>query len=426
MKARPFGLQAYDTGTAWLEPAVNGVLAWRSIQGKEDGARLRERWGISSAPRPQGDLVWLHGASVGEIALAWEAWCRLSPLFPNAHALFTSGTQTSARWLAARAPEALHQYLPLDSRRVARRFIAHWRPWLVLFFESEIWPNLMQAVKESGAVLALLNARMSARSLAGWSRWPGTARALFGSIDFIQAAEAGVANAIESLGGRPSQAIGNLKMSAAAPQCDEAELARVRAAIGQRPVWIAASTHAGEDEIVIGAHALLRQRFPNALCIIAPRHPERGARIAELAGHAPRRSQGAGPDGPIYIADTLGELGLFYRACPVVLIGGSLLATGRGHNPFEALALGCATLTGPFVASFQDVTGTLIPQGAMARVHNERDMADSVAALWDDETLRAGMAARALEALAGADGVWQSVLCELLARTKVANIDASP
>lgn len=425
MRARPFGLRAYGTATAFLGPAAHGILAWRTARGKEDGARLAERWGRPSAARPAGDLVWLHGASIGESALAWEAWRRLAPLLPNTRPLFTSGTQTSARWLAGRAPTALHQYLPLDSKRAARRFIAHWQPRLVLFFESEIWPNLIAAAKDSGAILALLNARMSTNSLAGWSKWPGTAKALFGSFDLIQPAEAAISDALKALGGQVSPAIGNLKISAAAPACDEAALARLRAAIGNRLVWLAASTHAGEDEIVIAAHALLRRQHPNALCMIAPRHPERGARVAELAGQAPRRSMGAAMEGPFYIVDTIGEMGLLYRACPITLIGGSLLPTGRGHNPFEALALGCATLTGPFVSSFEDVSSKLLPSGAMACVHDAQDLAQMVSSLWIDDAKRTGMAAQAHEALAGAEAVWQSTLHQLMALMKAARIDAS-
>lgn len=426
MTARPFGLRAYQGATALLAPVAHGVLAWRRARGKEESARLQERWGFPSLARPAGELVWLHGASVGEIALAWEAWRRFAPLYPQAQALFTTGTQTSARWLAMRAPRALHQYLPLDSPRAVARFVAYWHPQLAVFFESDLWPNLLQAAKNSGTRLALLNARMSPRSLAGWARWPATARAVFGGFDLIQSADAALADAIEAFGGRVCPAFGNLKNSAQSLPGDEAQLAVIRAALGRRPVWIAASTHAGEDEIVLAAHAILRQQSPDALCIIVPRHPERGARIAELAGKAPRRALGEAPSGPVYVADTVGELGLFYRVCPVALIGGALTPAGRGHNPFEALALGCATLTGPHVSSFQDVMNTLIASGAVARVHDANELAASVASLWQSEAKRAAMTAAAQAVLTQAEAVWQALLTELTALAQAARSHATP
>lgn len=417
MRSIPLGLRAYGAATRLLTPALPAILAWRSAQGKEDPARLKERWGFASLPRLPGDLVWLHGASIGETALAWEAWRCLAPLYPGAHVLFTSGTQTAARWLSARAPHVLHQYLPIDSPPAVRRFMAHWHPQLTVFFESEIWPNLLQEAKRSGSVLALLNARMSPRSLAGWAKWPASARAVFGAFDLIQTAEAAMVPALTAFGARLSPSVGNLKTSALAPPCDEAALIALRAAIGARPVWIAASTHPGEEEIILAAHAALLRTHPTALCIIVPRHPERGANVSLLAGDAPRGALGASINGPIYIADTVGELGLFYRACRVALIGGALTPTGRGHNPFEALALGCATLTGPYFSSFQDVMDSLISAGAVASVRSASELAAAVDTLWSDPAKSQDMARAAQAALAGADRLWQSVLEELIART---------
>lgn len=414
MKARPLGLHAYRLAVTALQPLAPGVLAWRAAHGKEDGRRLAERWGKASLPRPKGPLVWLHGASMGESALAWEAWRRLSPLYPEAHALFTSGTTTSAAWLAKQQGPVLHQYLPLDCPRAARRFMAHWHPQLIVFFESEIWPNLLQEARACGAVLALLNARFSARSLAGWKRWPQSAAALFGGFDLIQAAQAPIAEALMALGGRSFGPVGNLKSAAAPLPCEDAQLEGLRSQIGQRPMWVAASTHVGEEEIVLAAHQALLKDFPQALCILVPRHPERGAAIARLAGGAPRRSQSQSPEGPIYIADTLGELGVFYRLSPVALICGGLTPLGRGHNPFEALVLDCATLTGPNYSSFQDDMDRLISLGAMACVQDAAQIAKTVGALWDDQPMRERMILSGRQALDGAEQAWQTSLHRLM------------
>lgn len=414
MITRPFGLQAYRLAAAALQPVAPAILAWRAAHGKEDRARLAERWGKARLPRPPGPLVWLHGASMGETALAWEAWRRLSPLYPEARALFTSGTTSSAAWLAGQTEPVLHQYLPLDSPRSARRFLAHWRPNLILFFESEIWPNLLQEAKASGAILALLNARFSTRSLAGWKKWPQSAAALFGGFDLIQATQAGIAEALAAMGGHSFGPIANLKTACAPLPCDHARLAALRAAIGKRPVWVAASTHPGEDEIILEAHQAVRQDFPQALCILVPRHPERGAAIARLAGGAPRRSQGQLPQGPIYVADTLGELGLFYRLSPMALIGGALTPSGRGHNPFEALVLGCATLTGPYYSSFQEEMDRLISLGAMACVRDAAQLAKTICALWGDQPAREAMILAGHQALASAEHAWQASLHRLM------------
>lgn len=423
MMPRPFGLQAYRLAAAALQPLAPAILAWRAAHGKEDRPRLAERWGKASLPRPAGPLIWLHGASMGEIALAWEAWRRLSPLLPEARALFTSGTTSSAAWLAARTEPVLHQYLPLDSPGAARRFLAHWRPEMILFFESEIWPNLLQEAKASGAVLALLNARFSPRSLAGWKKWPQSAAALFGGFDHIQATRGEIAKALAGLGGRSFGPIANLKAACAPLPHDPTDLAALRAAIGQRPVWLAASTHPGEDEILFAAHQSVREDFPQALCIVVPRHPERGAAIARLAGGAARRSQGQMPDGPIYVADTLGELGLFYRLSPIALICGSLTALGRGHNPFEALTLGCATLTGPHYSSFQEEMDRLISSGAVACVQDGAHIAKAIRALWSDQPARAAMIHAGHQALAGAEHAWQASLYTIKDKVNDALID---
>lgn len=395
----PFAFRVYRTATGALAPLTGPLLDWRARRGKEDPARLAERFGRTAAPRPRGLLVWLHGASVGETRVLMQVREALAARRNDLSFLFTSGTRTSASLLAKPPPEARHQYAPLDRVSVARRFIAHWRPDLAVFAESDLWPNLIEETARSGAKLALVNARLSPRSLASWGRTPETARHLFQRFSAILAADARTADGIGAIVGRAISSPGNLKLAAAPPSVDDAALETLTRQIGARPVWLAASTHAGEDEIVLDAHRRIRETFPDALLVIAPRHPERGDAIAALAGGAPQRARGASPAGAdVFIADTIGELGLFYALAPVSLVAGSLLPTLKGHNPVEPAKLGSAVLTGPFVESFADTFAELRDAKGAVTVRDADAIADIVIHLWTNETERAALVTAALEA----------------------------
>ena len=396
-------LAAYQRLTWALGPLAGPYLAARARAGKEDPARLPERFGRAAAPRPPGPLVWLHGASVGEMRVALLVQTALAAARPDLSFLITTGTQTSAA-LAARAPRAIHQFAPIDRREAVSRFLAHWRPDLGVFAESDLWPNLVLEAQRRGVRLALVNGRMSAESLAGWGRTPAMARRLLSAFDVLLAADARTAGGLSALSGRAVQPVANLKMAAPAPTIDPAALTPLRAAIGDRPVWLAASTHAGEDEIALAAHERLRATRPDALLILAPRHPERGEAIARLAGDAPRRAAGALPGGgPVYVADTMGELAAFYALAGVALIGGSLLPTLRGHNPIEPLHCGCAPLSGPHVDSFADVFADLVGAGAVRTTPDATAIAATIADLWAEPIRGAAMieAGRAVIARGG-------------------------
>lgn len=411
MSAMPTGLRLYRAATTMLRPLATPLLAWRAHAGKEDAARLPERFAHAAVARPRGTLIWMHGASVGETRVLLQLHAALTARRSDLSFLFTSGTLTSAGLLATPPAHALHQFAPIDSVGVARRFLAHWRPDLAVFAESDLWPNLIEEAAHAGVKLALVNARMSAKSLASWGRSPQTAAHLLKRFDLILAADTRTADGLGALVGRAIDKPGNLKRAAAAPTYDEAALQTARAACGSRPVWLAASTHAGEDEIVLDAHASLRAQRPDALLIIAPRHPDRGAAIAALAGDAPRRATGAQiGDGPIYIADTMGDLGLFYALAPVALVAGSLLPTLRGHNPVEPAQLDCAILTGPHVDSFADIYAELLVEDGATQVHDAASIADAVQALWTDTARRekSVSAARAFAAR-GADALAKTV-----------------
>lgn len=388
--SEPFTLSLYRAGSAALAPFAPLVLGARARQGKEDPARIGERLGRSIAQRPDGKLVWLHGASVGEMGVLLQVQAALAARDPQAHFLVTTGTRSSAELFARRPPpRAQHVYAPVDTPGAVKRFLDHWRPDIGILAESELWPNLVLGAHTRGIPLALVNARMSPRTLARWDSRKRAARSVFDAFSLILAADQRTADALTALSGRPVERSGNIKFSAPAPPVDAASLAHLRAAIGQRPVWLAASTHEGEDEALIAAHALLLSDAPNALLIIAPRHPERGGKVAALAADAPQRAKKAPiGEGAVYIADTLGELGLFYAAAPVSVIGGSLLAHLKGHNPIEPAKLKSAILTGPYVESFADAFDALHAAGGARTVTTPAEIAAAVAHLWRDDAAR--------------------------------------
>ncbi|MBL8549223.1 MAG: 3-deoxy-D-manno-octulosonic acid transferase [Hyphomonadaceae bacterium] len=382
-------LGLYRAALAVLAPFAAPILRRRARAGLEDPARLQERFGHASQTRPAGSLVWLHAASVGEMGVALQLRDGLAERRGDLSFLVTTGTRTSAQLFASRRPAALHQYAPIDRRDAVRRFLAHWRPDLGVFIESELWPNLALEAEARGVALALVNARMSEGALRRWRSFRASAARLLKPFDPIFAADARTSEGLAGIIGRAAPALGNLKLAAAAPPADAAALAALRAEIGPRPIWLAASTHPGEDEIVLAAHREIVAARPDALLILAPRHPERGAEIAALAGAAPRRSVGAvvGPS-PVYVADTMGEMGLFYRLAAVSLVCGSLLPTLRGHNPIEPAKLGSAILAGPHVSSFGDLFEALDGAGGIGRAGTADEIAAAVLGLWRDEALR--------------------------------------
>lgn len=410
-------LSAYRGATSLLAPLGPALLNWRKRRGKEDARRLRERLGFPGLPRPEGPLAWLHGASVGE-GLA------LLPLVEQLrargfHILLTTGTVTSAQVLAQRLPGgAIHQYIPLDVPRYFRRFVDHWRPDLVMLAESELWPNLISEVKRRGAPLVLVNARLSERSFLRWQKAPSFISALLGGIDLCLAQTRDDAARLMMLGAPRVQVVGNLKFDVAPLPVDAGKLAALQALIGPRPVWIAASTHAGEEEIALAVHRHLVKRFPDLLTIIAPRHASRGEDIAALgaANDIPvslrTRGDEPQPGMGVYIADTMGELGLFYRAASVVFLGKSLASKG-GQNPIEPAKLGAAVLHGPHVANFAEVYRILDAARGAIEVGDADTLARTLAMLFSDPALLRKTARAASEAVESLGGASANILAAL-------------
>ncbi len=351
------GIQLYRTATRAASPFLGGVLKRRARAGKEDYSRINERLARNLPRRmPGGSLVWLHGASVGESQLLLELGQRLLELRPDLMLLFTSQTQTSARLLGPVLPErAIHLMAPLDTPGIARRFIRHWQPDLCIFGEGEIWPNLILEAERAGAKRALVNGRMTDSSADGWNKLSGAFKRLVGRFDVVLAADTDTARRLETLLGEPVQSTGNMKSALPPPSASEIEIRRLRENfLADRRCILAASTHDGEEAIFLDA---LKGDDTSAL-IIAPRHPDRGNAVELLLKERgltfARRSRGEVPTPRtrILLADTMGEMGLWYRLANSVFLGGGHTPGVGGHNPLEPVRLGLPVVTGPDVFNF--------------------------------------------------------------------------
>jgi 3-deoxy-D-manno-octulosonic-acid transferase len=402
-------LRFYRRLSTAMVPLSPALIKRRLKQGKEDPARIGERRGISQDVRPHGPLVWIHGASVGEVLAAAALIEKLRAL--NIRILLTSGTVTSAAIVAKRFPaDIIHQYVPYDSPRYVARFLDHWRPSLALFIESDLWPNLILSSAARRLPMVLINGRMSHRSFPRWRRVAGTIAALLGRFDVCLAQSHVDAERFTALGSRNVITTGNLKLDVPAPPADSAKLERLMAVTRGRPIIVAASTHPGEEEILLEAHRTLARFFPSLLSVIVPRHPARGEAVARTIAasglHVALRSREESPIATtdIYVADTMGELGLFYRLAPIVFMGGSLVPHG-GQNPVEAAKLGASIVHGPHVFNFTDVYEALDSAGGARRADTLEALVKQLGQLLADPAARdlsVGAAERVVEQLGGA------------------------
>jgi 3-deoxy-D-manno-octulosonic-acid transferase len=405
----PMTLRFYRRLSTAMVPLSPALIKRRLKQGKEDPARIGERRGISQDVRPHGPLVWIHGASVGEVLAAAALIEKLRAL--NIRILLTSGTVTSAAIVAKRFPaDIIHQYVPYDSPRYVARFLDHWRPSLALFIESDLWPNLILSSAARRLPMVLINGRMSHRSFPRWRRVAGTIAALLGRFDVCLAQSHVDAERFTALGSRNVITTGNLKLDVPAPPADSARLERLMAVTRGRPIIVAASTHPGEEEILLEAHRTLARFFPSLLSVIVPRHPGRGEAVARAIAasglHVALRSREESPIATtdVYVADTMGELGLFYRLAPIVFMGGSLVPHG-GQNPIEAAKLGASIVHGPHVFNFTDVYEALDSAGGARRADTLEALVKQLGQLLADPAARdlsVGAAERVVEQLGGA------------------------
>lgn len=399
------GLKVYAAALSAFRPGVPLLLNRRERQGKEDKARRGERLGFASRQRPEGRLVWIHAASVGETNAVLPLIDELLNTDTSTSVLLTTGTTTSAALAARRLPErAFHQFVPLDAPQYTARFLDHWRPDLAIFTESDIWPNLVLATASRAIPLALINARMSPRSMKRWRKNARMGRPLFSRFNVVLAQNDAVVRTIKGLGAPNVIESGNLKIDAPPPPVDPETLAQLKAATAGRAVFLAASTHPGEEALVVTAYSEIAKSIPDILLIIVPRHPDRGPALsAEIAGRGlvtERRSLTPIParDTQIYIADTIGELGTFYALAPVALVGGSLVEHG-GQNPIEAIRHGAAVLTGPHHHNFRDIYDELIGSGGAREVKTPDELAAAARELLTNEAAAAKIRASAGKAL---------------------------
>jgi 3-deoxy-D-manno-octulosonic-acid transferase len=413
----PMTLRVYQRLSSAVVPLAPALIKRRLKQGKEDPERIGERRGMSRDVRPHGPLVWIHGASVGEVLAAAALIERLRAL--NIRILLTSGTVTSAAVVAKRFPgDVIHQYVPYDSPRFVARFLDHWRPSLALFIESDLWPNLILAGAARRLPMVLINGRMSHRSFPRWRRVSGTISALLGRFDVCLAQSRVDAERFAALGSRNVVTTGNLKLDVPAPPADPAKLERMLSMTRGRSVLVAASTHPGEEDILLEVHRELAGYFPSLLSVIVPRHPGRGEAVARAIAAsgltAALRSREELPTATtdIYVADTMGELGLFYRLAPIVFMGGSLVEHG-GQNPIEAVKLGASVVHGPHVFNFADVYEALDCAGGARRADTKEALVKQLGQLLADPAARESSVAAAERVVAELGGALDRTLVAL-------------
>ncbi len=407
----------YKTITYIAEPLIPALLQRRLRRGKEDAARVGERTGITSIVRPPGRLVWIHAASVGESNSVLPLIHAMLAAYPSIHILLTTVTVTSAKMMGERLPaRALHQFAPVDSPDAVAAFLYHWQPDIALWVDSELWPNILMETRKRGAVMGIINARMSERSFRSWRFARPLIRQLLScfSLCFAQSVEDG--SRLLELGIPAITATGNLKYDAAPLPYNEEELVRLRAAIGARPLWIAASTHLGEETIIGEVHAALKQIFPDLLTLIVPRHAKRGGEIAEqLRGfHLVQRSkkESITPETDIYLGDTMGELGMFYRLAPIAFIGGTLVPHG-GQNPLEAARTGCAIIMGQHAHNFRDMVSRMEQDKAVIGIHTREELRDVLKQLLGNKEMHLKLGDAAMRHVQSGSGMIERIMNEL-------------
>lgn len=395
------GLRLYSAASRLLAPIIPTYLNQRLDRGKEDADRLRERLGDPNHPRPDGPIVWFHAASIGESISVLPVISELARTDPEITILVTTGTVTSAQVMAKRLPAgAIHQFVPIDTPKAVAGFLDHWQPDIGIWVESEFWPNLLRAAAKRAIPLALVNARMSPKSFRKWGAWPKTIRTLLNLFTLQLAQNEDVRQMLEDLGANHVQCPGNLKFVADPLPVDDTELNALRTALGNRPRWLAASTHAGEEEMAAAAHAEIKKVSHKFITLLVPRHPERGTAIADMMRakglNVTRRSlnEAIQPDTDVYLADTLGELGLFYRVTDIAFLGGSLVPHG-GQNLLEAARLDCAIMHGPHTENFDTIYADFARADATKRVAGQAELAPSLFELLHNEKRRQDLIANA-------------------------------
>ena len=403
-----------------LFPIIELYLFYRVAKKKEDKKRLKERFGYATKTRPEGDLVWLHAVSVGEANSSLILVEEILKSSPQISILFTTTTLTSAAILAQKIPDfhgrVIHQFLPVDSFFCVKNFLNFWRPKAAIFVESEIWPNLIFEARRLGAAVFLVNARMSEKSARKWRLARLLGFKIFDQFTTIFAQTSDDKKRFKKLTNGEILFFGNLKSQAQNLICDAVKLDELKSQIGSRKTFVAASTHKGEEEIVIAAHQVLKKEFPDLLTILIPRHPNRAGEIKNLLSgkiSAQRsKNEKIASTTEIYLADSLGELGTFYSLANFAFLGGSLVEVG-GHNPFEPIKLGCAVISGSHVFNFKEIYQNLAAENACLLVDSQEKLIGEVRRFLQDVELGKALAGKASSVIKNSENIAGKIVREM-------------
>jgi 3-deoxy-D-manno-octulosonic-acid transferase len=363
-------------------------------------------------------LVWVHAASVGEALSVLPIIKKLSDANDEVNFLLTTGTTTSAKLIESRLPDkAFHQFVPVDMPLAVRRFLKHWKPDLALWVESELWPNLVTQTGKKCPMI-LVNGRISDNSYRKWLRYKSLGQQILRRFALTLPQSKLDADRFEALGARNVKYFGNIKFDAPALPSDSQKMGELVSQVGERPVWLAASTHDNEEKMIANIHKEIKEENPELLTIIAPRHPKRMAEIVKsiketgLKIAVRSQEEPIKDDTDIYIADTLGELGVFYRLVPIVFIGGSLVDKG-GQNPLEAARLDCTIIYGPYMDNFKEIKNELEDAEAVICVNNQADLKNTIEELIKDHERQDNLAKAAHKLVDEKSGVLNSYVDEI-------------
>lgn len=382
----------YKIFTTLASPLIKAYLYYRKFKGKEDKFRFNERFGKATIPRPEGDVIWFHGASVGEAISMLTMIDKVREAYPDKKLLVTTGTVTSADIMAKRLPkDVIHQYVPVDLLSSVRRFLDYWKPSAAFFFEAEFWPNLVMEARNRGVKMVLINGRVSDVAFKKWEPHTDLSCQMLEEFELCLGQTSEDERRLKIMGAKNTMYLGNIKFAGAPLKFDEEERKSMAAKIGNRPSWVIASTHTTEEEVVADFHREIAKKYPNLLTILAPRHPNRGdevRRIIEDAGlRLAQRSKGEPltEDTQVYIADTMGEMGLFFNLSKIVLMGFSLTPKANGgHNALEPAMSKAAVLNGPYYENFKDMFDRMIVANAVVVVRDIKEMPATIIDLLDN------------------------------------------
>lgn len=407
-------------GLLWLtSPFIKRHLNKRLEEGKEDASRFDERFGEPSRMRPSGVLVWIHAASVGEAMSVLPLIKVILARNHDSSVLLTTVSKTSANLMQERLPTgAFHQYLPIDTKQSVNRFLDYWHPQMAIWMESEIWPNLINETSRRKIPMMMLNARITESSFNLWRKTGGLIKKLIKKFDYIHAQSELAAERLKYLGAKEVETLGNMKFCSPPLPFQKEPFRALREEFDGRKVWLAASTHKGEEALIAATHLALKDRVKKLLTVIVPRHPDRGdeimSKLQEAGFNVARRSLRHKIDAntDIYLADTIGELGVFYRLVDVVFIGGSLVEKG-GQNLLEAARLNCAIMHGPSMSNFTEIVADLNENKSIVQVNNGSELMETTYKLLSEIKVRSELAANATQVVARGESLLVHLVKEI-------------